>query len=141
MYSSLNMAHKKTCKQWEPWIRACLLDWLKDVTISEMRQDGEEKDRITDSLGITAPEDLWLKMRPDIMMVGLTTDDLNKIERRTLKKCKAVGPPSHAQGHDWPKKVTILKIGYIADTRYKVLKPRFCNIDLSARSLKRKGKR
>ena len=65
--------------------------WLaQETTISEMRQDREEKDRTTDSLGISAPEDR-LKMRPDIMMVDLTSNDLNKIESRTLKKRKADG--------------------------------------------------
>ena len=50
--------------------------WLtQDTTISGMRQGGKGRDRTNDSLGITAPEDR-LKMRPDIMMVDLTTDDL-----------------------------------------------------------------
>ena len=61
----------------------CLPPWLaQGTTISEMHQDGENKDRTTDSLGITAPEDR-LKMRPDIMMMDLTTNDLNKIESTT----------------------------------------------------------
>ena len=55
--------------------------WLaQETTISEMHQDGEERDRTTDSLGITAPEDR-LKMRPDIMMVDLITNDLSDRER------------------------------------------------------------
>ena len=65
-YSSLPLAHKKTCMQEVPWMQVCLLGLTQETTISEMRQDGENKDRTTDSLGITAPED-QLKMRPDIM--------------------------------------------------------------------------
>ena len=60
--------------------------WLaQETTILEMRQDGEERDRTTDSLGITAPEDRR-KVRPDIMTVDLTTNDLNKIECRAPRK-------------------------------------------------------
>ena len=45
--------------------------WLaQESTISEMRQDGEETDRTTDSLSVTAPEHR-LKMKPDVMMVVL----------------------------------------------------------------------
>ena len=63
--------------------------WLaQETTISQMRQDGEERNRTADSLGITAPGDR-LKMRPDIMMVDLTTNDLGGIESRAPKKCKA----------------------------------------------------
>ena len=29
MFYSLTLAHKKTCKQWEPWIRVCLPGWLR----------------------------------------------------------------------------------------------------------------
>lgn len=36
-------------------------------------------------LGITAPEDL-LKVRPDIMMVGLMTDDPSEKKSRATKK-------------------------------------------------------
>ena len=46
--------------------------------------------RTADSLGITAPEDR-LKMRPDIMMVDLTTNDLSGIESRAPEKRKADG--------------------------------------------------
>ena len=47
--------------------------WLaQGTTTSKMRQDGEERDRTNNLLGITAPEG-WLKMRPEIMMVDLTT--------------------------------------------------------------------
>ena len=62
--------------------------WLaQETTISEICQDGEERDRTTDSLGISAPEDRR-KMRPDIMTVDLTTNDLNKIGSRAPKKRK-----------------------------------------------------
>ena len=51
--------------------------WLaQKATISEMREDGGGRDRPTDSLGITAPEGR-LQMRPDIMVVDITTNDLN----------------------------------------------------------------
>ena len=56
----------------------------------EMRQDGEEMNRTADSIGITAPEDR-LKMRPDIMMVDLITNDLSDMESRAPKKRKAKG--------------------------------------------------
>ena len=46
-------------------------------------------------------------MRPDIMMVDLTTNDCSDIESRTLKRRKA------------NKEQTILENGYIADTRYE----------------------
>ena len=41
-----------------------------------------------DSLGISAPENR-LEIEPDIMMVGLTTDDLRDKESKVLKKRKA----------------------------------------------------
>ena len=92
--------------------------WLaQETTISEMRQDGEEKDRTTRSFGITAPEDR-LKVRPDIMMVDLTTNDLKKVENRTSKKCKADGEQTTLKNMIDQKKLTILEIGYVADTRY-----------------------
>ena len=40
------------------------------------------------------------------------------------------------------KKITILEIGYIADTRHEdKYKAKICNTDLYARSLERKGMR
>ena len=63
--------------------------WLaQGTTIWGMRQDEEERYRTNDALGITAPEDR-LKMRPDIIMVDLTTNDLRDRENRTLKRRKA----------------------------------------------------
>ena len=51
--------------------------WLtQETSIWEMRQDGEERDRTTDSLDTTAPNDR-LRIRPDIMMVDLNTNDLS----------------------------------------------------------------
>ena len=81
-------------------------------------KDGGERDRTTDSLGITAPEDRR-KMRPDIMMVDLTTNDLNKTESRAPKKRKADGEQTTVKDMIGGKKITILKIGYVADTRYE----------------------
>ena len=65
-------------------------DLLKDKLVLE------ERDRTTDSLGITASVDITapedrLKMRPDIMLVDLTTNDLSDMESRAPKKCKAKG--------------------------------------------------
>ena len=96
----------------------CLPPWLaQESTISEMRQDGEERDRTIDSLGITAPEDR-LKMRPDIMMMDLTTNDLSGMESRAPKKRKANGEKTTLKEMIGRKKITILEIGYVADTRY-----------------------
>ena len=92
--------------------------WLaQETTISEMRQDGEERDRTTDSLGITAPEDR-LKMRPDIMMVDLATNDLSDMESRAPKERKANGEKTTLKEMIGQKKIIILEIGYVADTRY-----------------------
>ena len=92
--------------------------WLaQETTISEIRQDGEERDRTTDSLGITAPEDRR-KIRPDIMMVDLTTNDLSDMESRAPKKRKANGEKTTLKEIIGRKKITILEIGYVADTRY-----------------------
>ena len=118
MFSSLTLAHKKTYKQWELLIGVCHLGWLKRPPISEMRQEGEkERDRITDSLGITAPEDR-LKMRPGIMMVDLTTNDLSDMESRAPKKRKANGEKTTLKEMIGQKKITTLEIGYVANTRY-----------------------
>ena len=82
-----------------------------------MRQDGEERVRATVTLGITAPEDR-LKMRPDIMMVDLTTYDLSDMESRAPKKRKAKGEKTTPKEMIGRQKITILAIGYVADTRY-----------------------
>ena len=97
----------------------CLPPWLaQETTISEMRQDGEQRDRTTDSLGITAPEDR-LKMRPDIVIVDLATNDLNKIESRMPKTRKANGEQVTLKDMIGRKRITILEIGYVTDTRYE----------------------
>ena len=90
----------------------------QETTISEMRQDEEKRDRTTDSLGITAPEDR-LKMRPDIMMVVFTTVNFNKIGRGTAKKCKANSEQTTVKDMIGRKKIAILEIEYVADTRYE----------------------
>ena len=91
--------------------------WLAQET-SEMHQDGEERDRTPDSLGVTTQEDR-LKMRPDIMMVDLTANDLSDIESRAPKKCKANGEQTTLEKMIGRKKITVLEItGYVADTRY-----------------------
>ena len=83
--------------------------WLaQESTISGMRQDGEERHRTTDSLGITAPEDR-LKMRPDIMMADLTTKDLSDMESRAPKKRKVNGEKTTAKEMTGRKKITILE--------------------------------
>ena len=58
-------------------------------------------------------------MRLDIMMVDLTTNDLNKTESRAPKKRKADGEQTTVKDMIGGKKITILKIGYVADTRYE----------------------
>ena len=81
-----------------------------------MRQGGGEKDRTTHSLGIAAPEDR-LKMRPDIMMVDLTTNDLSDMENRAPKKRKAGGEQATIKDMIGRKKLSISEIEYVADTR------------------------
>ena len=50
--------------------------WLaQGTTILGMRQGGEQRDRRNDSFGITAPEERPM-MRPDIMMMDLTRNDV-----------------------------------------------------------------
>ena len=67
----------------------CFPSWLAhEAATLELLQDCKERVGRIDSLGSTAPED-WLKMRPDIMMMGLTTDDFCDKDSRVMKKCKA----------------------------------------------------
>lgn len=122
MCSLLTLAHKNMQAMGALDMR--LPPWLaQETTTSEMRQGGEERDRTTDSLGITAPED-QIKTRPDIMMVDLATNDPNKIESRMPKKRKANREQATLKDMIGQKKITILEIGYVADTRnedkYKV---------------------
>ena len=92
--------------------------WLaQETTILEMRQDGEDMNRTFESLSIIAPGD-QLKMRPDIMMVDLTTNDLSSIQNRAPKKRKADGEQTTLKEMIGRKEITILEIGYVADTRY-----------------------
>ena len=56
-------------------------------------------------------------MRPGIMMLDLTTSDLNKIKSRAPKKRKANGVQTMLKEMIGRKKITILEIGYVADTR------------------------
>ena len=78
---------------------------LAQTTIPRLLPSGEGRHRTGDSLGITAPEHR-LKMRPDNMMVGLTTDNLCNKESTVTKKHKA------------NREVIIREIGHVADTRY-----------------------
>ena len=88
--------------------------WLaQETTISNMHQDGEERDRTTYLLGITAQEER-LKMRPDIMMVDLTTNNFS----RAPKKRKADSEQATIKDMIGQKKITILEIGFVVDTRY-----------------------
>ena len=68
----------------------------QQTTISGLLQDGEERDRINGSLDITASHDP-LKTRPDIMMVGLTTDKICD-----QKKKKWSNGVKHSQFKDRP---------------------------------------
>lgn len=56
--------------------------------ISRMLKDGEERESADGSLGFTASGD-WLKMRSDIMMVGLTTDNLCGKDMRATQTRRA----------------------------------------------------
>ena len=96
--------------RWPPWL-------AQETTILEMRKDGEEMNRTADTLGITAPEDR-LKMRPDIMMVDLTTNDFSSLEDRAPKKHKADGEQATIKDMIGREKITILEIGHVADTKY-----------------------
>ena len=62
--------------------------------------------RTADSLGITAPEDR-LKMRPDTMVVDLTTNNLSEMESRAPKKRKADGELVTIRDMIGRKKITI----------------------------------
>ena len=70
------------------------------TTVLGLLQDGEERVRANDSLGINAPEDL-LKMKPDAMMVDLITIDLNHMESRMPKQRKAKSEQTMLKGHNW----------------------------------------
>ena len=70
---------------------ACLPPWLAHLTsILGLRQVREARDRTGESLAFTAPGDTGdrLKMRSDIMMLGLATDDLCDKKSRVLEKAK-----------------------------------------------------
>ena len=58
-------------------------------------------------------------MGPDIMMVDLTANYLCDIESRTLKKRKANDEQTMLKDIIGPRKITILEIGYVADTKYE----------------------
>ena len=57
-------------------------------------------------------------MRPDVMMVDLTTNDLHKKEDRFTRNCRANREQSLLKDSIGPGKVTILEIGCIAKTRF-----------------------
>ena len=83
MYSLLTLAHANM--QAVGALDTRLLPWLaQETTIWEMRR-GKGQDP-----GITALVHR-LKIRPDIMMVDFTTNDLKKIESRAASKRKAHG--------------------------------------------------
>ena len=77
-----------------------------------------------------------LKMRPDIMMVDLTTNDLSGIESRAPKKRKANGEQTTLQDTSGRTKTTIR----IPDTKTST-KLRFSNTNHYVRSLKTNGTR
>ena len=58
-------------------------------------------------------------MRPDNMMVDLTTNDHSGIERRAPKKSKADGEETSLKDMIGRKKIAILEIGCVADIRYE----------------------
>ena len=59
-------------------------------------------------------------MRPDNMMVDLSTYDLKDMESRAPKTRKANGEKTTPKEMVALKKITILEIGYVADTRSDV---------------------
>ena len=67
---------------------ACLPPWLAHLTtILGLRQVREARNRTGESLAFTAPGER-LKMRPDIMLLGLATDDLCDKKSSVLEKAK-----------------------------------------------------
>ena len=53
------------------------------------------------------------------MIMDLTTNDLSDIDSRTPKKRKANSEQTLLKDMTGPKKITILEIGYVANTRYE----------------------
>ena len=74
------------------------------------------------STGVFAPEDR-LKLRPDILMTDMTTDEIKTAEadfaRQQRKRKADKTPPTRTQDVIRGQKITIVEIGYVADTRYE----------------------
>ena len=74
------------------------------------------------SIGVFAPEDR-LKLRPDILMTNMTTDEIKTAEadfaRQQRKRKADKNPPTRTQDVIKGQKITIVEIGYVADTRYE----------------------
>ena len=74
------------------------------------------------STGVFAPEDR-LKLRPDILMTDMTTDEIKTAEadfaRQQRKRKADKNPPTRSQDVIKGQKITIVEIGYVADTRYE----------------------
>ena len=71
---------------------------------------------------VFAPEDR-LKLRPDILMTDMTTDEIKIAEadfaRQQRKRKGDQIPPTKTQDVIKGQKITIVEIGYVADTRYE----------------------
>ena len=69
-----------------------------------------------------APEDR-LRLRPDILMTDMTTDEIETAEAdfaRQQRKRKADKiTPKKTQDVIKGQKITVVEIGYVADTRYE----------------------
>ena len=79
-------------------------------------QDRGARDRADDPIGITASE-AQLKIRPDMMVEGLTTDDLHARENRIKKKCKANREEALLKAMLDSQKVASLEILHVVNTR------------------------
>ena len=100
-----------------PWL-AC------ESTIRELHNDESDPSPATNehksslSYGIIAPEDR-LKLRPDIMMVDILSDELEDVLDRQARKRKIDGKQAKRGSQAIGKqRITVIEVGYVADTRY-----------------------
>ena len=74
------------------------------------------------STGVFAPEDR-LKLRPDILMTDMTPDEIKTAEadfaRQQGKRKADTIPPMKPQDVIKGQNMTIVELGYVADTKYQ----------------------
>ena len=113
------LACEATIKDYSDKVQA-VHDIMEHGIIFDENQRAELKSQF--STGVFAPEDR-LKLRPDILMTDMTTDEIKTAEAdfaRQQKKRKAdKHPPTRIQDVIRGQKITIVEIGYVADTRYE----------------------